>query len=137
MLIIARNSIDLFVRFLAGEGCIKPLCDLLVCPNPRTILVCLDGLENILKVGEGEKIQGNTGNVNIFAQMIDDVEGLEKMETLQNHDNNEVYEKVVKILETYWSDDGDGEHLQKVSEFNFGGGQLPVPSDGFKFSEGT
>ncbi|KAF3790106.1 Importin subunit alpha-1b [Nymphaea thermarum] len=43
------------------QGCIKPLCDLLVCLNPRIVTVCLEGLENILKVGEAEKNMSNTG----------------------------------------------------------------------------
>lgn len=99
--------------------------------------VCLEGLENILKVGESEKNQGNSGDVNVFAQMIDDAEGLEKIEYLQSHDNNEIYEKAVKILETYWLEEDDE---QQVSDddappqgFNFGGGDLPVPSGGFNF----
>ncbi|KAK4418084.1 Importin subunit alpha [Sesamum alatum] len=126
------------IKFLVREGCIKPLCDLLVCPDPRIVTVCLEGLENILKVGEAEKNQGNTGDVNVFAQMIDAAEGLEKIENLQSHDNNEIYEKAVKILETYWLEEED-EQLGSADDasqsgFNFGGGDLPVPSGGFKFS---
>ncbi|KAL0389685.1 UNVERIFIED_CONTAM: Importin subunit alpha [Sesamum calycinum] len=124
------------IKFLVREGCIKPLCDLLVCPDPRIVTVCLEGLENILKVGEAEKNQGNTGDVNVFAQMIDGAEGLEKIENLQSHDNNEIYEKAVKILETYWLEEEDEQLVSgdaPQSGFNFGGGDLPVPSGGFKF----
>lgn len=126
-----------FCRFLVSQGCVKPLCDLLVCPDPRIVTVCLEGLENILKVGEAEKNLGNTGDVNVFAQMIDDAEGLEKIENLQSHDNNEIYEKAVKILETYWLEEDDeqlplGDASQ--SGFNFGGGEVSVPSGGFNFS---
>ncbi|KAA8543049.1 hypothetical protein F0562_021456 [Nyssa sinensis] len=125
------------IKFLVGQGCIKPLCDLLVCPDPRIVTVCLEGLENILKVGEVEKNLGNTGDVNLYAQLIDEAEGLEKIENLQSHDNNEIYEKAVKILETYWLEDEDdqlppGDTSQ--SGFNFGGSELPVPSGGFNFS---
>ncbi|CAA0825482.1 Importin subunit alpha-1 [Striga hermonthica] len=112
------------IKFLVHEGCIKPLCDLLVCPDPRIVTVCLEGLENILKVGEAEKTQGNTGDVNVFAQMIDDAEGLEKIENLQSHDNNEIYEKAVKILETYWLEEDDEQLVPsddaQRSGFNFG-----------------
>ena len=90
-----------------SQGCIKPLCDLLVCPDPRIVTVCLEGLENILKVGEAEKTLGNSGDVNYYAQLIDDAEGLDKIENLQSHDNNEIYEKAVKILETYWLEEED------------------------------
>ncbi|GAA0185192.1 transporter [Lithospermum erythrorhizon] len=124
------------IKFLVGEGCIKPLCDILICPDPRIVTVCLEALENILKVGEAEKSLGNTGDVNVYAQMIDDAEGLEKIENLQNHDNNEIYEKAVKILETYWLEDEDEVPAANDQQpgFNFGGGELPVPSGGFNFS---
>ncbi|CAI9267813.1 unnamed protein product [Lactuca saligna] len=95
------------IKYLVSQGCIKPLCDLLVCPDPRIVTVSLEGLENILKVGEVEKNAGNSGDVNYYAQLIDDAEGLEKIENLQSHDNNEIYEKAVKILETYWLDEED------------------------------
>ncbi|XP_075635893.1 cystathionine beta-lyase, chloroplastic-like isoform X2 [Castanea sativa] len=61
-------------KFIANQGCIKPLCDLLICPDPRIVTVCLEGLENILKVGEAHKNSGSTGDVNLYAQMIDDAE---------------------------------------------------------------
>ena len=89
-------------RYLVTQGCIKPLCDLLVCPDPTIVVVCLEGLENFLKIGEAEKNFCNMGDVNLYAQMIDDVEGLEKIENLQSHDNYEIYEKAVQIVETYW-----------------------------------
>ncbi|KAK7329512.1 hypothetical protein VNO77_23682 [Canavalia gladiata] len=125
------------IKYLVSQGCIKPLCDLLVCPDPRIVTVCLEGLENILKVGEAERSLGNSGDVNLYAQMIDDAEGLEKIENLQSHDNNEIYEKAVKILETYWLEDEDetlppGDGAQPG--FAFGSNELPVPSGGFNFS---
>ncbi|CAL5413064.1 unnamed protein product [Camellia sinensis] len=128
------------IKYLVGQGCIKPLCDLLVCPDPRIITVCLEGLENILKVGEVEKNLGNSGDVNYYAQLIDDAEGLEKIENLQSHDNNEIYEKAVKILETYWLEEEDetlpsGDGPQPG--FNFGGNDVQVPSGGFNFGNSS
>ncbi|KAJ1687667.1 hypothetical protein LUZ63_019057 [Rhynchospora breviuscula] len=127
------------IQFLVAQGCIKPLCDLLVCPDPRIVIVCLEGLENILKVGETDK---NTTDVNMFAQMIDDAEGLEKIENLQSHENAEIYEKAVKILETYWLEEEDGEEsgvqgADGQAGFHFGGGANQpqvVPSGGYNFS---
>lgn len=126
----------LFVRYLVNQNCIKPLCDLLVCPDPRIVTVCLEGLENILKVGEAEKNMGNIGEVNYYAQLIDEAEGLEKIENLQSHDNNEIYEKAVKILETFWLEEEDetlppGDGTQ--AGFNFTGADGNLPSGGFKF----
>lgn len=95
------------IKLLVSAGCIKPLCDLLICPDPRIVTVCMEGLENILKAGEVEKNLGNTGEVNIYAQSIEENDGLEKIENLQSHDNSEIYEKAVKILETYWLEEDD------------------------------
>lgn len=89
--------------------------------------MCLEGLENILKVGEHDKAAGATGDANVFAQMIDEHEGLEKIENLQSHDNNEIYEKAVKLLETYWMEEEDdamataGEAAPAVFDFAQGG----------------
>ncbi|RZC89696.1 hypothetical protein C5167_035690 [Papaver somniferum] len=124
------------IKYFVAQGCIKPLCDLLICPDARIVTVCLEGLENILKVGEAEKTMGNTDGVNLYAQMIDEAEGLEKIENLQSHDNTEIYEKAVKILETYWLEEEDempppGDAAQ--TEFQFGGTQPQLPSGGFNF----
>jgi hypothetical protein len=126
-------------RYLVAEGCIKPLCDLLVCPDPRIVTVCLEGLENILKVGEHDKTMGGaTADGNLFAQMIDEAEGLEKIENLQSHDNNEIYEKAVKLLEAYWMEEEDdamataGEAAPAVFDFSQGGN--PAAGGGLNFN---
>lgn len=111
------------------------MCDLLVCPDPRIVTVCLEGLENILKIGESEKNLGTTGGVNHYAQLVDEAEGLEKIENLQSHDNNEIYEKAVKILETYWLEEED-EAMAAGEAAQTGGFQFAnnnVPSGGFNF----
>ncbi|CAH2078914.1 unnamed protein product [Thlaspi arvense] len=121
------------IKYMVEQGVVKPLCDLLVCPDPRIITVCLEGLENILKVGEAEKLNGNTGDVNFYAQLIDDAEGLEKIENLQSHDNSEIYEKAVKILETYWLEEED-EALPPGDDaaqgFQFGGSDAAAAPPG-------
>ncbi|OMO58391.1 Armadillo [Corchorus olitorius] len=123
------------IQYLVSQGCIKPLCDLLACPDLRIITVCLEGLENILNIGEAEKAASG-GEFNRFAQLIEDAEGVEKIENLQSHDNNEIYEKAVKILETYWLEEED-ETLPATDNgnqgFHFGGNEVQVPSGGFNF----
>ncbi|KAG6427347.1 hypothetical protein SASPL_111589 [Salvia splendens] len=128
------------IRFLVTQGCIKPLCDLLICPDARIVTVCLEGLENILKVGEADKENGQNGGINLYAQMIDDSEGLDKIENLQSHDNNEIYEKAVKILEKYWVEEDEDQHLADGADanqgdggFSFANGKPNVPPGGFNF----
>uniref|UniRef100_M4DVV5 Importin subunit alpha n=2 Tax=Brassica campestris TaxID=3711 RepID=M4DVV5_BRACM len=126
------------VKYLVEQSCIKPLCDILVCQDPSVISVCLDGLENILKVGE---VENSTGGQRNYSQLIEDAEGIEKIEKLQSNDNNEIYEKAVKILETYWVEEDDEEAQQEDDGgddcshlgIQFGRKRIQVPHGGFNF----
>ncbi|KAG8479278.1 hypothetical protein CXB51_029887 [Gossypium anomalum] len=59
------------IKFLISQGCIKPLCDLLSCPDPRKVTVCFERLENILEAGETDENMDTTGEVNLYAQMVE------------------------------------------------------------------
>ncbi|EOA34843.1 hypothetical protein CARUB_v10022422mg [Capsella rubella] len=107
------------IKYLVEQGCINPLCGLLGCSDPEIIIVCLKALENILKVGEEEKNMGNNnaGDMNHYAVLIEEAGGLDKMEDLENHDNSEIYDKAVKIMETYWLEEDDEAVQQSLSRF--------------------
>eukprot|EP00775_Hariotina_reticulata_P002748 gene2748-3042_t len=100
------------IRYLVDCNAIRPLCDLLTVPDVRIVTVALEGLENILKVGEQMKrLPGNNGS-NPFAQLVEDADGLDKIEALQEHQNEDLYEKAVSILETYFEcEEGDDQNL--------------------------
>lgn len=89
------------IKYLVNQGCIKPLCDLLGCSDARIITVALEGLENILKVGERDA-KHNPNQQNMYGNFIEEAEGLDKIDHLQEHQNTEIYEKAIKMLETYW-----------------------------------
>ena len=119
------------LRYLVRQGCIKPLCDLLACSDPRIIIVALEALENILKIGEMDS--KGTGGSNTFADFVEEAEGIDKIEQLQTHQNNEIYEKAVKILELYFAAAEDD--IQNVAP-NAGGAQFafnPNPGNNFNF----
>lgn len=80
------------IRYLVGQGCIKPLCDILKSMDNRIIQVALDGLENILKVGENDK-EANPGSVNQYALYIEECGGMLTIHQLQHHENLEIYKK--------------------------------------------
>uniref|UniRef100_A0A0D3B8V2 Importin subunit alpha n=1 Tax=Brassica oleracea var. oleracea TaxID=109376 RepID=A0A0D3B8V2_BRAOL len=114
------------IKFMVSEGCIRPICDLLTCPDPRIIMVCLEALENILKVGEAVKSSGLTGDENLFGTLVEEAGGLEKIENLQSHDNDDIYQKAMKILEKFWTEDDDEEEgnneildITPPDQFNF------------------
>jgi importin subunit alpha-1 len=126
------------IKYLIEQGAIKPLCDLLTCSDPRIINVALEGLENILKVGYKENSASGLGNP--YANLIDEADGLEKIDKLQNHPNNEVYEKAVKILETYFDAEEEDEKVapsintsQNTFDFGINPNNLPQNQGGFHF----
>jgi hypothetical protein len=88
-------------------------------------------------VGDQEKDLGNSGGINLYARYIDEAEGLEKIENLQTHDNNEIYEKAVKILETYWLEEDEDQNLAPGTEaaqgYSFGARQAAAPPGGYNF----
>lgn len=97
------------IRYLVSQGCIKPLCDLLACPDNKIIQVALDGLENILKVGELDKESGEMGDstLNRYALFIEEAGGMEKIHECQNNANEEIYMKAYNIIERYFSDEDE------------------------------
>ena len=123
------------LRYLVTQGCIKPLCDLLTCSDTRIITVALEALENILRIGE--KDAKTTGGTNGYAQYIEEAEGLSKLEDLQNHSNNDIYEKAVKILEVYFAAEEEESTIAPTMDTNQQTYQfatnLPTPQGGFKF----
>lgn len=94
------------IRYLVSQGCIRPLCDLLGCMDNKIIQVALDGLENILKVGEMDK-NAETDNMNRYAMYIEEAGGMERIHACQNNANEEIYMKAYNIIEKYFSDDED------------------------------
>mmetsp|Transcript_912 Transcript_912/g.1384 ORF Transcript_912/g.1384 Transcript_912/m.1384 type:complete len:509 (-) Transcript_912:558-2084(-) len=88
------------IKYLVQQGCIRPLCDLLSVNDTKIVTIALEGLENILKVGDEDAKLTNENN--IMATYIAEAEGLTKIEELQQHTNNDIYEKCIKILETYF-----------------------------------
>ena len=85
------------IRYLVSQGTIKPLCDLLKALDNKTIQVALDGLENILKVGEADKEQN--GGLNVYAQYVEEAGGMITIHNLQHHENLEIYKKCFYIMD--------------------------------------
>ncbi|XVF38901.1 hypothetical protein REPUB_Repub20aG0142900 [Reevesia pubescens] len=74
---------------------------------------------------------GNRSQIQV--KMIEECDGLDKIENLQNHDNNEIYKKAIKILERYWLEEEEEHHHSGNSDFSFGVNQSNPPINGFKF----
>lgn len=87
------------IVFLCQSGALKPFCDLLDVADEKLLCVVMDGLANILsaasKHGEADKV----------CIMIEECEGLDKIENLQNHENEMVYKKALDIIEGFFNDE--------------------------------
>lgn len=123
------------IKYLVEQGCIEPLCNLLTIHDSRIVSVALEGLENILRVGQKEK-DATGAEYNDYARAIEGVGGLDKIEGLQHHSNQEVYEKAVRILEVFFIPEEE-EEIDGVLPDNagsqFGFGVTNAPEGGFNF----
>merc|ERR1712059_106239 len=105
---------------LCGEGVLKPFCDLLAAKDDKTVGVVLDGIANILTTAEK-------------------LAETDKVEQLQAHENETIYQKALQIIETFFPDGDqvDDEIAPKAGDtgFEFGAAQdAAVPqAGGFNF----
>lgn len=125
------------IKFLVNEGCIKPLCDILTSMDNKIILVALDGLDNILKVGDMEKVNTMDG-INPYSVMIEEYGGVEYIHSLQHHDNIDIYKKSYQLIDKYFNDDEadnqDAEMFpQATNDGQFTFQQEQAPQGGFNF----
>ncbi|GBG27130.1 Importin subunit alpha [Hondaea fermentalgiana] len=112
------------IKILVEAGCIRPYCELIGLMDTRVRNVALEGLDNILKVGEIEKA---TTGVNVFARSIIEENGDERIFELTHNSEPEVAEKASKIYAAYFAD-GDDDFLDdgpdvdaSGQQFTFGG----------------
>ncbi|XP_034945805.1 importin subunit alpha-3 [Chelonus insularis] len=115
------------VARLIQEGVIEPFCDLLSCKDTQVIQVVLDGINNMLKHAGPDVEQ--------LANMIEECQGLDKIEQLQNHDNIDIYKLAYEIIEQYFSDEGDETNLapqvgEGTYEFD---PTTAIPNERYKF----
>merc|ERR1719428_1664798 len=120
------------VDYLVEAGCLKPLIELLGVSDAKIITVALEAIENILKFGK-QKQQEMGQNENPFAVLVEQAEGLQKIESLQEDPNEEVYQKAMKILESYFPLEDDDALIQDdgpSGQSQFG---AQMPQGGFTF----
>jgi len=111
---------------LVSLGCLAPLCQLFDAADTRSINVALEGVENILKAAAEER---NGLSLEDIVFQVEDCGGVDKLEALQLHENEAVYQKAVKILDQYF-DACDKEPLEAVApatnsdntQYEFGSG---------------
>ncbi|XP_050296659.1 importin subunit alpha-7 [Anthonomus grandis grandis] len=123
------------IRYLVNQGCVGPLCDLLTVMDTKIVQVALNGLENILRLGEQE-VKPHSGT-NPYAVLIEQCYGLDKIEFLQSHENMEIYQKAFDIIEHFFGTEEEDVNIAPTvnpshEEYEFSSDQS-VPMGGFQF----
>jgi len=100
---IFTGGTDDQVQLLANGG-IDAMCSVLDMDDSKMVMVALDALEKALEVGEKHG--------RCYPQVIDECDGVDKLEALQEHGNEEIYTKVIKIIDRYFGmDEVEDENL--------------------------
>lgn len=126
------------LEYLITCGIIKPMIDLLSVSDIKIVGVALECMENILKTGKARQQEQGLPE-NPCCQLIEQADGLQKIESLQEDPNEEVYQKAMQILESYFPLEDDNvdiadDGLAGQQQFQFG---AQMPQGGFTFGQGA
>lgn len=83
------------ILYLVHSNVIPPICSLLHVSDVKVVTVALEGLENMLKAAN------QLGQLDRVVEIISDCGGAQAIEDLQTHENKIVYNRALKLLETY------------------------------------
>jgi len=116
-------------------GVIEPLCNLLSIEDSQVLQVALDGLLNILK-------NSTPDSVNALCDDIERCGGLDKIERLQEHPNEQLYNMAFEIIDTYFNEEHEEDPslmpTSTTGQFQFSTNNnstttTSFPSNGFNF----
>ncbi|EOD14926.1 hypothetical protein EMIHUDRAFT_51911, partial [Emiliania huxleyi CCMP1516] len=117
-----------------GAGLLEPLVRMLDANDPKVIELAVDACGHLL--GAGEELARGKGS-NPFVTQFDTVGGVDKLEELQTHPNETVYNKTVKILDDFFvAEEAEDENLmphQSGGGFLFGAAAAETPATPFVF----
>lgn len=115
------------VSYLISQGAIPAMCGLLSCKDTTTIQVTLDGLGNMLKMAGPES--------DIISTAIEEAGGLDKIEKLQHHSNEDIYKLAYTIIDKFFTSEATEDHsvLPQMNSDAYQFGASNVPEGGFNF----
>jgi len=116
------------IAYCIQAGVLAPLCDMLSAKESKVAIVILEGLMNILTTAE------KFGQAESICVMIEECGGLDKIEQMQSHENEQVYNAALRLIEKYFSDEeetlGVAPETSEQGNFEF---NASAPSSGFEF----
>lgn len=120
------KQIDYVIRL----GVLKPICDLLLAKDAKIVRVLLDAISNMLHAASG------VGACDSLTRLIEEEGGLDKIEQLQQHENEDIYHAALGIIDKYFSEEGEEVTELAPQSSDQGTFQMTegsVPTEGFNF----
>lgn len=105
------------IKAIVEFGAIEALCGVLTASDASVLIIVLEALEKILELGE--KWHKN------YIEFVDECDGLDHIENLQEHQNDQIYQKSIDIIERFFGveEEVEDENLAPMaseSGFTFG-----------------
>jgi len=107
---------------LVQAGVLRPLTNMLLCNDAKIVGVVLDAFKNILRAAD------DLGHRESICNSLEEFDFLDCLEKLQEHQNEEIYQASLEIIETYWGTEDEDAPLNVATDDN---GQA------FKFDAGA
>jgi len=136
----ASNGDPEQIKYLVQNGAVQGLTDLFEEADTKVLMVALEGLDGILKAGKR-----SSSNTSVYSDLVEECGGLDKLEALQRHDNEEIYKKSIAVLKAYFESEDDNspagpEPAQNQNQFMFGSSEKNNTSSsnsGFNFGSAS
>lgn len=115
------------VNYLVVQGAVVGMCSLLDCKDTTIVQVILDGLANMLKMAGPD--------AEFITTAIEEAGGLDKIEKLQQHNNEDIYKLAYKIIDKYFTGDelDDSSVVPEAGAQSFQFAPSNLPEGGFQF----
>jgi importin subunit alpha-6/7 len=109
---IFTGGSDYHVQSLVQADGLEAMITILDIPGEtRLVIAALDAIENILAVGERHNQD--------FITMIHEYGGIEKLEELQTHSDDAIYNKSINLIERYFGEEKVDENVAPVIDGNY------------------
>ena len=113
------------IQYLVGQGCIKPLCDLLEINDSTVLVMTLDALQGILALGSQLAEENMSSLTNQFAEYVEHAGGMHKIEQLAYYEG-EIAQKASQLLTQYFDHGPEEAHMACT----------PPPTSSMEFASG-